>query len=100
MSKSNFKIDIDKISNDLKANVPNFKNQDLERISGVSRVTVSSWKKEAPEVVELVYYNSEVCNVQFLNLIKEKAHLFPVLKLLKEYEELTGNSINSVIIKN
>ena len=100
MSKSNFRIDIDKISEDLKQVVPNFTKKTLESICEVTRQTIYNWGREAPEVVELVYYNAEVCNVQFLALIKEKAHLFPVLRLLKQYEELTGKEIKSVIIKN
>lgn len=99
MSKSNFKIDVDKIVIDLKEVIPNFKKVDLTVNSGVSNVTIYSWKKEAPEVVELIYYNSKTFNHKFFDLIDKKADLFPCFKLLKFYAEKTGKSIESVIIK-
>lgn len=99
MSKSNFKIDIDRIAVDLKKVIPSFKKSEMGKYCGVSDVTVSNWKKEAPEVVELIYYNSKSFNHKFLDLIDKKADLFPCFKLLKFYAEKTGNSIESVIIK-
>ncbi len=100
MAKTNFRIDIDKISDDLKSVIPKFKMQDLKEISGASHATVNNWKKEVPDVVELIYYNSKVFNHSFFELIEKKSDNFPVFKLLKFYAEKTGKKIESVIIKD
>ena len=51
MSKTNFKIDISKISYDLKKSNPSFVKKDLNAICGISNVTIASWEKESPDVV-------------------------------------------------
>lgn len=98
MQKSKFRIDIDKISNELKKVVPNFKKGELAPICGVTEPTVLSWKKEAPVVVELIYWNAKSFNHSFLEMIENKSELFPVFKLLKFYTDKTGGKIESVII--
>lgn len=98
---SKFKIDIHRISKDLKEVNNGFKKTtDLVKITGVSNPTVMSWEKEAPEVVELIYYNSKMFNQKFFELIDKKADLFPVFKLLKYYSKSTGKSIENVILKS
>lgn len=97
---SKFKIDIHRISKDLKEVDKDFKKTtDLMRITGVSHTTVMSWENEAPEVVELIYYNSKMFNHKFFELIDKKADLFPVFKLLKYYSVHTRGTIESVILK-
>lgn len=99
MSKSEFKINVDKISADLKEVIPNFKKSELGSYCGVTEPTIHNWKKEAPVVVELIYYNCKTFNHSFLEMIDRKSDLFPVFKLLKFYSEKTGQKIESVIDK-
>jgi hypothetical protein len=89
---STFRLDIHKISKDLKEVDKNFKKTVLfSEITGVSHTT---------EVVELIYWNCKTFNHKFLEMIEKKSDLFPVFKLLKFYSDKTGKNIESVIIKD
>jgi transcriptional regulator with XRE-family HTH domain len=68
-------------------------------ITGMSRETVASWRrKEAPAIVELIYWNSKEFNHSIVELIKNRTDKFPVLKLLMYYHNKTESPIESVII--
>lgn len=96
-----FRLDIHKISKDLKEVDKNFKKTVLfSEITGVSHTTVMTWENQAPEVIELIYWNCKTFNHKFLEMIEKKSDLFPVFKLLKFYSDKTGKNIESVIIKD
>ena len=95
-----FKINLHKLSKDLKALDKNFsKTESLAEISGVSRSTVMSWENCAPNEVELIYWNAKAFNHSFFEMIDKKDDSFPAFKLLKYYQEKTGNPIENIIIK-
>lgn len=97
---STFKINLKKVFEDLKNADENFKKMTFAKeVTGLSYPSVMIWENEAPDVVELIYWNAKTFNHQFLEMIDYKSDLFPVFKLLKCYSEKTGNSIESVIIE-
>lgn len=97
--KSEFKINVKKLLFELKQKIPNFKTTDIENYVGVKYNNALLWEKSAPPIIDLLVYNSQVNNIDFNNLIKDKIENFPSLKLLKFYNETTGNDILNVIIK-
>ena len=95
-----FRIDLHKLTKDLKeVNKDFMKTETICQITGVSRNTFMLWDKEAPREVELIYWNAKTYNHSFFEMINKKADLFPAFKLLKYYQEKTGNPIESVIEK-
>ena len=98
MSKTNFKIDISKISYDLKKSNPSFVKKDLNAICGISNVTIASWEKESPDVVELLYSLCQSFDFDFNDMIMASSELFPVVKLLKYYRNETKKDLVEILI--
>lgn len=96
------KINLKQINKDLRQVDETFRPiESLKKITEVSHENVYKWQREeAPAIVELIYWNSKEFNHSFMELINKNANKFPVLRLLKYYEEKTGNKIESVILKS
>lgn len=97
--QSEYKVEVRQILRDLKNVVPNFKNLKIEEKVGIKYNNALLWEKSAPPVIDLLMYNTEVNNIQFESLIQSKVENFPVLKLLKYYNDNTGKDIKTVITK-
>jgi len=98
MSQTSFKIDIDKISYELKKANPSFGKMQLESITGKSSITVNSWKKEAPDVVELLHSLGKSFDMDFNKMIMASSDTYPVIKLLKYYYSETKNDLVEILI--
>jgi hypothetical protein len=94
------KIDLHKIYKDVREVDNTFLKIQFEEITGLSNPTVRNWENEAPAIVELIYWNAEMFNHSFAELINKNYNLFPVLKLLKFYQDKTGKPIEKVLIKD
>ena len=91
MSNSHFRIDIAKISFELKKANPDFMKKHLDKITGKSYVTIDSWQKEAPDVIKLLYSLSQSFDFDFNKMIMASSDTYPVVKLLKHYRNETKN---------
>jgi len=98
MSQTNFKIDITKISYELKRSNPDFMKKDLSKICGTSNVTIMSWEKEAPDVIELLYSLCQSFDFNFNEMIMASSDSFPSIKLLKHYHTETKNDLVEILI--
>ena len=98
MSQTNFKIDIAKISFELKKVNPDFMKKHLDKITGKSYVTIDSWQKEAPDVIELLYSLCQSFDLDFNKMIMASSDTYPVIKLLKHYRNETKNDLVEILI--
>lgn len=95
------KIKIQKMITELKKVDSKFSlNKQCLEITGVCSESAYRWeRKEAPAVVELLYYNSKEFNHGILEMAKH-SDAFPVLKMLSYYHEKTGKPVEDIILKD
>ena len=96
---STFRLDIHKISKDLKEVDKNFKKTVLfSEITGVSHTTVMIWENQAPDVIQLLHSLSKSFDMDFNKMIISSSDTFPVIKLLKYYYSETKNDLVEILI--
>lgn len=98
MSQTNFKIDIAKISYELKKSNPAFMKKELSKVCRTSNVTIGSWEKEAPDVIELLYSLCQSFDFPFTKMVMASSDAFPSIKLLKYYHTETKNDLVEILI--
>lgn len=98
MSQTNFKIDIAKISYELKKSNQDFMKKQLGAVCGTSNVTIANWEKEAPDVIELLYSLCQSFDFDFTEMIMASSDTYPVIKLLKYYYSETKNDLVEILI--